>query len=585
MKKLSGEKGVVLAARRFVAERGLALSDGEYLPATPARLKENGMGPDTNNGPALVIRYCDVKGTPTDFYRVRSLDDRVVVPHPGKLTARERAERRYWQPGGTSPRAYFPRKFNFSEFFSLPVRERALTITEGEFKADAAAKHTIACIGLGGCWNYRVSKKHPVTKEKSVELLPELARLPLQDMEVHIAFDSDAATNTDVLRARDDLAERLEALGARIFIRKLPQLERGAKTGLDDFLKHKGKKAFLELPLERWYSPNVPQLVARKKDDFLNHEYKQREEILRSEAGCLLRHPSILQIHAFRGVGKSQIAAWLAGTLAHKGSEFLRWRAVRSLRVLYVDGEQLGEDGQEIVRLQAQQAPSQNFYYLNLEDQPMFRIPKIVTPEGRAALERVVEEHRIEVLVLDSLSTLANVAMNDEENQLTIGDWFVRLRTGLRVTVIYLQHDGKTGEQRGHSKHEDWIDLSIHLKWPSSDYHGAEGLRAHFSIDKARKPIADGQSMKISFGPSLKDPRHSEWMFAPLTKEEETHGNVVNEAALMLFRDSKMSDTKLIEALRAKGFKGKNERLRKVIERARELRAKNDAPGDKKEKL
>jgi hypothetical protein len=125
------------------------------------------------------------------------------------------------------------------------------------------------------------------------------------------------------------------------------------------------------------------------------------------------------------------------------------------MRVLYVEGEQPGADVQRLVKLQADTAPPENLHVMTLEDQPTFRFPKIVAPEGQAALERYIEEHEIEVLFLDSLSTLANIAMNEEENQLALGDWFVRLRTGLRVTVIYLQHDGKGMQQRGHSKHED----------------------------------------------------------------------------------------------------------------------------------
>lgn len=589
-KRLTNQKEVDEAARLFLDKRGLTLKDGDFTPVTPAALAKANLNLPRQDLAGMVISYHDVKGAETDFYRYRFLEQPQVSGF-AKLTARKQAEYRYSQPDGTPARAYFPLKFNFSHFFALPACDRALTITEGEFKADAAAKHDIACIALGGVSNYLVEVISPPAdnskkKEKTKALLPELKRLPWQGMDVHLCYDSDAATNTEVLRARDGLAEWLEALGARIFIRSLPPLERGAKTGLDDYLRHKkgGKQNFLALPLERWYGPNVPRLESRAKDDFLKHKYAEREEILKSDAAVLLRHPSIVQIHAFRGVGKTHVAGYLAGALTHKGGQFFRWNTVRPLRVLYVDGEQLGQDGQEVVRLQAAAAPSENLRYLTLEDQPTFRIPKIVTPEGQRALEREIEEHRIEVVFLDSLSTLANVAMNDEENQLALGDWFVRLRTGLRVTVVYLQHDGKTGQQRGHSKHEDWIDLSIHLKWPP-EYHGAEGLRAHFSFDKARRPISDGRNMKISFGPSLKDPRRSEWHFVELTKEEETDGDMLTAATLLLFRDPKMSDTKLSTALREKGFKAKNDKFRKLIQQAREIRAKSDAPGGKKQKF
>jgi hypothetical protein len=568
-KKLTTMTAARESARAFLAKRGLEMTDGSYTVVTPSEIARDNLKLSERNCAGLVLRYRDVKGDETDFYRFRFLEQ----PLPSgwdKLSGRQRAELRYSQPTGTAPRAYFPKKFKFDRFFQTLPRDRELTITEGEFKADAAARHAIACIGLGGVWNYLTKTEH------GSELLPELARLPWAGMRVCICFDSDAAYNTDVLRARDGLCEQLEARGAVLFVRQLPQLKRGEKTGLDDYLLQEGAKKWHALPLERWYGPGVPRLEARPKDDFLKHKFAEREEILKSSAACLLRHPSIVQIHAYRGVGKTNVAMKLAGALARKDGEFLRWHAVRAIRVLYVEGEQPGADVQRIVKLQADAAPPENLHIMSLEDQPTFRFPKIVTPEGQAALERYIEEHRIEVLFLDSLSTLANVAMNEEENQLALGDWFVRLRTGLRVTVVYLQHDGKTGQQRGHSKHEDWIDLSIHLTW-AGDYHGAEGLRAHFHIDKARQPIADGQDMRLTFGPSLKDPNRMEWNWAEVTKEEEKQAQILNAAAQMLFQDPQMSDRKLAEKLRSLGFKGSNDKLRKACEQARKLRAQGDA--------
>lgn len=574
-KKLTTMPAAREAARAFLAEHGLMMTDGSYTVVTPSEIARDNLKLSERNCAGLVLRYHDVKGAETDFYRFRLLEQQLPNGWQ-KLTGRQRSELRYLQPIDTTCRAYFSRLYDYNRFFAKPARDRELTITEGEFKTDSAAKHGIACIGLGGVHNY-VAK----TADGRSEFLPELARLPWAGMRVIVCFDSDASTNTDVQRALNGLCEQLEGRGAVLFVRQLPQLKRGEKTGLDDYLRQEGAKKWHALPLERWYGPGVPRLEARPKDDFLKHEFAEREEILKSSAACLLRHPSIVQIHAYRGVGKTNVALRLAGSLARKGGEFFRWHAVRAIRVLYVEGEQPGADVQRLVKLQADAAPPENLHVMTLEDQPTFRFPKIVKPEGQAALERYIEEHRIEVLFLDSLSTLANIAMNEEENQLALGDWFVRLRTGLRVTVVYLQHDGKTGQQRGHSKHEDWIDLSIHLTW-AGDYHGAEGLRAHFHIDKARQPIADGQDMRLVFGPSLKDPKRSEWSWAEVTKEEEKHANILNAAAQMLYRDPETSDRKLADELRSLGFKGSNEKLRKACERARALRAQGDAASQPK---
>jgi len=565
--RLTTAELVKAAARKFLGERGLDFKS-VYTPVTAADLKNLNLSEKRCAG--LIIHYYDVKGQKTDFYRFRALED-PPQSEWSKLVGRKRDEVRYIQPTGTEPQAYFPKAFNFNHYFSLPVRDRPpLVITEGEFKADAAAKRGIPCIGLGGVWNYRVT-----TQDGRVELLPDLARLPWQGMKVVFCYDSDAATNIDVQRAKDDASERLEALGANIYEKPLPQLKRDSKTGLDDFLVTNGKSAWEALPEERWYGPGVPRLQARPKDDFLKHKFAEREEILKSPAACLLRHPSIVQIHAYRGVGKTNVALLFAGALSRKGGEFFRWSAVRALRVLYVEGEQPGADVQRQVRLQAIAAASDNLHVMTLEDQPTCCFPKIVTPEGQKALERYIEEHQIEVLFLDSLSTLANIAMNEEENQLSLGDWFVRLRTGLRVTVVYLQHDGKSGQQRGHSKHEDWIDLSIHLTW-AGDYQGAEGLRAHFHIDKARQPVVDGQDMRIEFGPSLENPRTSKWDWKQVSKKEEKDADVLNAGALLLFHEPGMSERAFVAELRKRRFTGSNEKLRAIFEGAKKLRAKAD---------
>ena len=91
-----------------------------------------------------------------------------------------------------------------------------------------------------------------------------------------------------------------------------------------------------------------------------------------------------------------------------------------------MEGEQPAANLQEQVKLLT--VETDNLFVVDLEDQEDGRFPRIVSDEGQKAFERALGQHRAEVIVLDSLSTLANIAMNDEENQLALGDWFIRLR-------------------------------------------------------------------------------------------------------------------------------------------------------------
>lgn len=566
--RLTTTEAVTNAGRRFLGSRGLTIKDGHILPLTPQEIVRLAIDIPVKSCAGLWIVYHDWTGAETDFGRFRALEQ----PIPSSLdtvVGRELKEIRYLQPTGTPPKAYFSAVYDYPRFFAKPVSDSPLTLTEGEFKVEAAAKHGIACIGLGGVDSFLVKGS-----DGERELLPELARIPLEGRKVIVCYDSDTATKPQVLRARDRLCQLLEDRGALLYIRTLPQLERGEKTGLDDYLVRCGAKAWHALPLERWYGPGVPRLVALAKDDFLQYPFEQREEILRSPAACLLHHPSIVQIHAFRGVGKTNTALNLAAALACKGKPFFRWQSVRPMRVLYVEGELPGADMQRLVLQQATEATSENFHVMTLGNQPTFRFPKIVTPKGQKGIERYIEEHQIEVLFLDSLSTLANIAMNDEENQLAIGDWFMRLRTGLRVTVIYLQHDGKSGQQRGHSKHEDLLDLSMHLTW-AGDYQGVEGLRAHFHIDKARRPVSDGQDMSIAFGRSLRG--QVEWTWRQVTKQEEKDNDVLTAGVTLLLPAPEMSERTFTAELRKKGFTGSHKKLRGIFEAAKKLRAKSDS--------
>ena len=212
-------------------------------------------------------------------------------------------------------------------------------------------------------------------------------------------------------------------------------------------------------------------------------------------AGC---HPvfhtsSIIQVHAFRGVGKTAFELGLCGALV-TGEEFLQWKATRQFRVLYVEGELPGDEMQERVRTLV--GDNQNFAVITPEDQPDSRIPSLMTDEGRRLIEEAIVTFTTEVLVLDSISTLANIATNDESEWLVLCEWFRLLRNKYGVALFFLMHDGKTGLQRGHSKSEDLLDKSIQLFWENG-YKGQDGLKFSLTFDKARQPVKEAHSLSV----------------------------------------------------------------------------------------
>ncbi len=183
----------------------------------------------------------------------------------------------------------------------------------------------------------------------------------------------------------------------------------------------------------------------------------------------------------------------MAGAAAN-GGEFLQWKATRKFRVLYVEGELPGEEMQE--RIRSLVGENENFAVITPEDQPDSRIPSIITAEGRRLIEEALVAHRAEVLVLDSISTLANIATNDESEWLILCDWFRFLRNHYGIALFFLMHDGKTGLQRGHSKSEDLPDKSVQLFWENG-YKGQDGLKFALTFDKARQPVKEAHSLSV----------------------------------------------------------------------------------------
>jgi hypothetical protein len=141
---------------------------------------------------------------------------------------------RYYQRVGTSPRLYIP----------VPARSVLadprvpLLITEGEKKALKANQEGLACIAMGGLWNWQVSGRP----------LPELDRIDWCERETLIIPDSDAWTRPDLLQPVFALGKELEGRGAKVTVVKIPAGEGGAKVGLDDYLCAHTRTAFDDLP-------------------------------------------------------------------------------------------------------------------------------------------------------------------------------------------------------------------------------------------------------------------------------------------------------------------------------------------------
>lgn len=189
------------------------------------------------------IPYFDLQGKPLKFFRVRYLEET-----RDEWTAKtSKKPLRYSQPPNTGVELYVPPLIQWDKIIAKP--EVQIIITEGELKAACACKAELPAVALGGVWSFRAKHIGEVS-------LPVFDKMNLRERKIFVVFDSDVLTNPDVQRAELALCRALVNYGAQPYIVRLPQLEQGFKTGLDDYLVKHGADKMLKLmsaaePFER----------------------------------------------------------------------------------------------------------------------------------------------------------------------------------------------------------------------------------------------------------------------------------------------------------------------------------------------
>jgi hypothetical protein len=223
-----------------LAESGLTIKDAKALRFEALAAKRvQSLDAIFKPYPGLKLPYFTLHGKPSGFYRLRYLGEM------NGFDAMRKKALRYVQPTDTTSEVYLPPLIDWPAF--AKDAGTALFITEGELKAACATKVGFPTMGLGGVWSWKSAKK-------GIGLLPIFNEFVWKGRSVYMVFDSDFATNPDVMRALVALAKELSSKGAQPYLVSLPDLpemvEKEKKTGLDDYLVHKGKGAFTELVSE-----------------------------------------------------------------------------------------------------------------------------------------------------------------------------------------------------------------------------------------------------------------------------------------------------------------------------------------------
>jgi putative DNA primase/helicase len=220
-------------------------------------------------------------------------------------------------------------------------------------------------------------------------------------------------------------------------------------------------------------------------EEFIMQEFPPREYLL----DPVLPEQGLSMLYSYRGIGKSYLSMGIA-LATSSGGTFLRWKAPRPRKVLYLDGEMGKRLTQERFIFLAsgmdQELPSN---MLRIWSFDMHKpIPDLANPEGQEILEPDLEG--VELLILDNLGTLCRIAdENNAKEWLPVQDWVLRLRRR-GISVLYNHHAGKSLAQRGTSKREDPLDIVMTLKHPIG-YSAEEGLHCEVYFEKTRAMLAE----------------------------------------------------------------------------------------------
>lgn len=229
--------------------------------------------------------------------------------------------------------------------------------------------------------------------------------------------------------------------------------------------------------------------------DFLRMDIPERPWVLEP----LIKKGDLLEIHSWRGTGKTQLAVGMSMAIA-AGGQIMHWKSPEPQGVVYVEGEMSTDEmkkrflkqagGMDITDDQYKEL-IKNFILLQHEVLSRYgiRMKSLRSIEGLNELEIFIADLiefspiNITTLVIDNLSCLHGGDENDATTWENFKHFLVRMRV-MGVSVIVLHHSAKSGVSRGHSTMEDQLDVV--LKLDSKKYINEEGAKFDIRFEKAR---------------------------------------------------------------------------------------------------
>ena len=192
-------------------------------------------------------------------------------------------------------------------------------------------------------------------------------------------------------------------------------------------------------------------------------------------------------VYAWRGVGKTHFALGVAYAVAG-GGEFLKWKADKPRRVVYIDGEMAGAAIKDriaaiVASTPDAHEPPEGYFRIITPDTQNFPLPDLATVAGQNAFAPCIKD--AELIVVDNLSCLVRDGDENEGGSwVPVANWALKMRNQGKA-VLFVHHAGKGGQQRGSSRREDNMDVVIKLAH-AKDYDAEKGAAFTVNFEKAR---------------------------------------------------------------------------------------------------
>lgn len=246
----------------------------------------------------------------------------------------------------------------------------------------------------------------------------------------------------------------------------------------------------------------------------------------------LFTRQSLSLVYSWRGVGKTWFALGCAYAIA-SGGKFLRWSAPAPRKVLYLDGEMPASALQRRlanIAAGSNSEASAEFFKLVTPDLCGGLVPDLATKEGQERVDRLIDSTGAEFVVVDNLSCWVRSGVeNEAESWRIMAEWLLRHRSAGRA-ILLVHHAGKGGAQRGSSKKEDILDVSLDLRRPST-YEPEQGAAFAVEFKKARHLTGkDAESFEAVL--TVGDDGAVRWAMTAIA--ESTYQRVVELAGLEL---------------------------------------------------